>query len=477
MNKNIYQPKIQPTYRADIDGLRAIAVLSVVGFHAFPQWIRGGFIGVDIFFVISGYLISRIIYAEINNDNFHLSRFYARRIKRIFPALILVLFTCYVFGWFTLLPTDFGQLGKEITAGAGFIANIFFWSEAGYFDVSADRKPLLHLWSLGIEEQFYILWPGLLILISRQKSRFTKALFFITFVSFAINVLGVMRYPNATFYFPITRFWELLIGSILAWLQSSNNLNVTSKASINNFLNADLSKVIESNLYSFYSNIASVLGLLILVYGFCVINKDLNYPGMWALFPVIGTALIIAAGSGAFLNKTLLSNKILVWIGLISYPLYLWHYPLLFFLGKFSDNSNYGMRAFTVAISILLAWITMRYIESPIRFGNVMKVRTLCILLATIAVIGYATYLNGGVTSRYSTSPDMLVKSIDFHWSDHVQFEKCHLQSPEKITHDESCLQDGRPLVALWGDSHASSIYPGLNALQSNRRFSIFHSK
>src|SRR4030065_1483737 len=177
-----------PKYRADIDGLRAIAVLSVVGFHASPYWIRGGFVGVDIFFVISGFLISSIILSNLSKGTFSFAEFYARRIKRIFPALILVMATCYVFGWFVLLPDEYKQLGKHIIAGAGFVSNFCFWQEAGYFDNSADTKPLLHLWSLGIEEQFYIVWPLLLYLALKRRFNFLFLAITIFAISFSVNV-------------------------------------------------------------------------------------------------------------------------------------------------------------------------------------------------------------------------------------------------------------------------------------------------
>jgi peptidoglycan/LPS O-acetylase OafA/YrhL len=207
-----------PKYRADIDGLRAIAVLAVVIFHAFPDLVKGGFIGVDIFFVISGYLISTIIFENLDKDTFSFSEFYTRRIKRIFPALILVLVTCYIFGWFILLPEEFKRLGKHITAGAGFISNIIFWREADYFDNAADTKPLLHLWSLGIEEQFYIVWPLLLWLSWKCKLNLLKITTVIAIVSFVLNLKGIKQDAIATFYAPHTRFWELLSGSLLAWV-------------------------------------------------------------------------------------------------------------------------------------------------------------------------------------------------------------------------------------------------------------------
>lgn len=203
----IEQPHLShPKYRPDIDGLRAVAVLAVVAFHAFPNWARGGFIGVDVFFVISGYLISTIIFKNLDKGTFSFTEFYARRIKRIFPALFLVLIACFAFGWFTLLADEYKQLGKHIAAGAGFISNFTLWNEAGYFDNSAETKPLLHLWSLGIEEQFYIVWPLFLWFAWKRKFSLLTITIVVAVASFVLNVNGIKQDMVATFYSPQTRF-------------------------------------------------------------------------------------------------------------------------------------------------------------------------------------------------------------------------------------------------------------------------------
>ena len=204
------------TYRADIDGLRALAILPVVAFHAFPEVIRGGFVGVDVFFVISGYLITRLIVEKLCVGVFSFNEFYSRRIKRIFPATIAVLVSCYIMGWYALMPSEYMQLGKHIAGGSGFISNFILWNESGYFDNASNTKPLLHMWSLGIEEQFYIIWPLVLYFVNKHKIRpeIIAILFFI--FSFSLNILSVHNYPVAAFYSPGMRVWELSIGSILA---------------------------------------------------------------------------------------------------------------------------------------------------------------------------------------------------------------------------------------------------------------------
>jgi peptidoglycan/LPS O-acetylase OafA/YrhL len=214
-----------PKYRPDIDGLRAVAVLAVVGFHAFPDQVKGGFVGVDIFFVISGFLISSILFVSLEKDHFSFAGFYARRVRRIFPALILVLATSFGIGWFVLLTGEYKQLGKHILAGVCFVSNFVLWGEAGYFDDAGETKPLLHLWSLGIEEQFYIVWPVLLWLAWRRRFNLFSMTLLIIAGSFAINVITARAHPVAAFYSPLTRFLELMIGSVLGQrFRSSNHI-------------------------------------------------------------------------------------------------------------------------------------------------------------------------------------------------------------------------------------------------------------
>ena len=383
-----------PKYRPDIDGLRAVAVLAVVLFHAFPGLIRGGFIGVDIFFVISGYLISTIIFENLDCGSFSFREFYVRRIKRIFPALIVVLLACFAFGWFALLADEFNQLGKHIAAGAGFVSNIVLWGEAGYFDNSAETKPLLHLWSLGIEEQFYIVWPLLLWFAWKRKFNLLTIAVLIAIISLALNIKGIKKDAVATFYSPQTRFWELLFGSVLAWFSLYKK---GAFAHIKDNIDAFLASVIyrdkqESNGQTL-ANVLSFLGLLLLIYGLWRIKKTLGFPGKWALVPVLGATLIIAAGAKAWANRIILSNKVAVWFGFISFPLYLWHWPILSY-GRivYSERPPIEFRLLAVFASILLAWLTVKFIEKPFRFGkqrNRLKVATLCCSVLVMGFLGF----------------------------------------------------------------------------------------
>lgn len=393
-----------PKYRPDIDGLRAIAVLSVVAFHAFPSWVRGGFIGVDVFFVISGYLISTIIFENLDKGTFSFSEFYSRRIRRIFPALLLVLIACFAFGWFALLADEYKQLGKHIAAGAGFLSNLILWNEAGYFDNSAETKPLLHLWSLGIEEQFYIVWPLLLWFAWKRKFNLLTITVVVAVATFILNLKGVKQDMVATFYSPQTRFWELLSGSLLAWFTLYKNDTFTGiKSKIDVWLSRIVYSEKQDNDGRTLSNVLSFVGLFLLLYGFWRINKELSFPGKWALVPVLGAVLIITAGSKAWVNRTILSNKLAVWFGLISFPLYLWHWPILSFARIVeSEVPSRNIRIAAVVLSIVLAWLTYKLVERPLRFGNYSKVKVavLVILMTIVGYVGYNTYDRDGLRFR-----------------------------------------------------------------------------
>ena len=405
-----------PKYRSDIDGLRAIAVLAVVAFHAFPDTIQGGFIGVDIFFVISGFLISTIIFENLERGTFNFYEFYARRIKRIFPALILVFVSCLIFGWFELLAEEYKQLGKHVAAGSVFISNIVFWNEAGYFDNSAETKPLLHLWSLGIEEQFYIIWPLLIWFAWKRKFNLLTISLVVCAISFLLNIKGVLIDPVATFYLPQTRFWELLSGTLLAWYSlHRRGVNSSKVAKIDGFVyqffNVEKVKV-PSNLFS---NIFSFFGILLLICGIMLMNKELSFPGKWALVPVLGTLMILIGGSATWVNRFILSNEIAVWFGLISFPLYLWHWPLLSFARILEgDVPSFEIRIYIVFLSVVLAWLTYKIVELPIRFGNQSnkKVLVLVLLMSTLGGIGFYAYQRDGLSFRLKniTPEKILIK-------------------------------------------------------------------
>ena len=379
------------SYRSEIDGLRAFAVLSVVAFHAFPSWLRGGFIGVDIFFVISGFLITTHIFENLEKGQFSFTDFFGRRIRRIFPALSLVMASSLVFGWFALLADEYAQLGKHVASGAAFISNFIFVDESGYFDNATETKPMLHLWSLAVEEQFYIVWPLVLWLAWKRKFNLLTITVLVAVISFYVNLRFVKSYPTETFFWLFGRLWELLSGSVLAWLLLyKSDVLSQFKLWVDKFVVRIIhSKEVEVEADgSTTSNLMSFFGLLILAYGVIRINESLSFPSKWALIPVLGALLIIASGSKAWLNRVFLMNPIAVWFGLISYPLYLWHWPILSFLQIVDGEIPHrDARILAVLCSIILAWVTYRFIERPIRFGAKKGAKSV-VLLGLIVIVG-----------------------------------------------------------------------------------------
>lgn len=381
-----HEPGVHPKWRADIDGLRAIAVSSVVLFHAFPRQLEGGYVGVDIFFVISGFLISSILFGSLKKGTFSFADFYARRVRRIFPALIVVLLSCFVFGWHALLADEYRQFGKELAGGAGFVSNLVLWSGAGYFDSAAELKPLLHLWSLGIEEQFYMVWPLVLWLAWMRRTSLLVVTLLLGLVSFLFNLYLIREDMVATFYSPLTRFWELLAGAALAYL------TLIKKASGQPTSGVTLPY-----------QLRSTAGIALILAGIFLLNKDSAFPGYWALLPVVGAVLLISAGEHAWFNRYVLSHKAMVWIGLISYPLYLWHWPLLAYPRIIeAGDPNWMVRAAAVVLSVILAWLTYKFIETPVRTSVMPRKYTvgLATVMVAVAAAGVATWCLDGIQQR-----------------------------------------------------------------------------
>jgi peptidoglycan/LPS O-acetylase OafA/YrhL len=420
------KPASQIDYRPDIDGLRAIAVLAVIGFHAFPAWIRGGFIGVDVFFVISGYLISTILLASMERGSFRFAQFYMQRIRRIFPALIVVLLACMVVGWFVLFSFEYKALGKHVAGSAAFVSNFVLWNEAGYFDKAAAIKPLLHIWSLGIEEQFYIVWPLLLYLVWKRKTATLVLLLLLLAFSFTFNVLSSDR--AADFYSPLARFWELMAGAVLAYL----SLHWGNLAGIFRKLPRPALKIIGAGAApeSITRNVMAAIGLLLIVAAVLTVDETRKFPGWRALLPVVGTYLMIASGPHAWVNNKLLAARGLVAIGLISYPLYLWHWPLLSFIRIVNGK---GLSAAAAALAILLSFglagLTYLLVEKPLRFGKSasMKAAALLVVMAAIGAAGYFTYAKGGFAFRNPGAEDLVAAAQDF---EHAEENEVALGNP-----------------------------------------------
>jgi peptidoglycan/LPS O-acetylase OafA/YrhL len=436
-------------YRADIDGLRAIAVIVVVIFHAFPLILPGGFIGVDVFFVLSGYLITSIILSRLGGDTFTLRDFYYRRIRRIFPALILVLAACTVLGRVYLIEEEFKELRREIFSGALFVSNFKYWIASGYFAPAAETQPLLHLWSLAVEEQFYLLWPVMLLLVWRWRlSPFWCAALLGT-ASFATNIVLVeLGLVNAAFYSPASRFWELMVGAMLA-----------ARAPGQQQLGIGATQVL------------SVLGVSLIGAGLLVIDPHVRFPGWWALMPVLGTALVVAAGPTAAVNRWVLSNPIMVGIGLISYPLYLWHWPLLSFARILEGKTPPAdVRLLVIIISVALAWATYRLLERPIRFAAFSSFRTAAALSAAMLLIVSVRFIvpipTAGVNALEGEvgHEDFFAYSLKAHHlctPDHIQKQSLREFWPAR------CLQSQpgeKKDLAIVGDSHAEDLFIGLAA-------------
>ncbi|NOT67679.1 MAG: acyltransferase [Methylophilaceae bacterium] len=456
---------IHPKYRPDIDGLRAIAVLSVVIYHAFPNWLRGGFIGVDIFFVISGFLISTIIISNLERNTFSFIEFYSRRIKRIFPALILVLISSFVFGWFTLLADEYKQLGKHMAGGAGFISNFLFWNESGYFDNSANTKPLLHLWSLGIEEQFYIVWPLLLWLAWKKQFNLLTIATIVAIISFTLNLNKVHSDAVTAFYSPQTRFWELLIGSVLAYLTlHGRSLFPKLKHQLDSWLGKMIYAQTPDANGKTLRNVQSILGAVLILIGVLIITKARQFPGWWALLPTLGAVLIISAGTQAWFNRAVLSNRILVWFGLISFPLYLWHWPLLSFTHIMeSDASSRKIRIAAVLLAIILAWVTYKFIEKPMRFGKYskMKIIALVVLMTIVGYVGFNTYAMDGFKFRVGVLKFNTISKAAGEWQYPGDLKEYPFKN-KYFYHQESKKKDTTLFV---GDSNIEQYYVRIDEL------------
>ena len=442
-------------------------MLAVIGFHAFPKRIAGGFVGVDVFFVISGYLISGIILADLKRNAFSYLEFYKRRIRRIFPALLLVLGTCLIAGWFLLLPDDFKELGKESAASAAFAANLLFWSQSGYFDVSAAGKPLLHLWSLGVEEQFYIAWPLLLAWFYRRPARLPFVLLGLTCASFALNIALMHEDPSASFYLPASRFWELLAGALLAYGSQQRN-----PGGFGQYLTA-------LHQDRFWREILAWLGVALIAPCLWVLAPSAAFPGWWAVLPVLGTFCILAARD-SWLNRVLLSNRPMVFVGLISYPLYLWHWVALTFVHlRFHDGAGVAptpQRLAAVGASFVLAWATYRVVERPVRFGAHPAVGPigLLVLMSVAGLSGLVVDTSDGGAWRYP--PDIRpLAAFDYErvrdeTETAYRADRCFLGRTQTFSEiSAECVDPPRgheQLIVLWGDSHAAALYPGLKMLR-----------
>lgn len=452
-------------HRADIDGLRAIAVVAVVFFHAFPGFAPGGFIGVDIFFVLSGFLISSMLFEQMATGSVQWRSFYIKRIKRIFPALLLVTLSAAIAGYFLLFPAEYANLGKHIAGSAIFINNFILWSEVGYFDRLGELKPLLHLWSLGIEEQFYLVWPLVLFFISKLRAKAFWILVLFSVVSFALNVAWVHQHQVRVFYLPLSRFWELSLGGVLAFVILNH------KASLDVF----------HNNHARLASLISFAALLLLAGGIFFYSDRLAYPGWAALLPT-GCTLILLLTPASWVNRRMLSFHLMTFIGLISYPLYLWHWELLSFARIiYSRELPFKLTALMVLLSVILAWLTYRYIERPVRFSKRSEqyprymASALCTVLMLTGIAGFLIRSHHGFEARtMAWQHDTLLKDINGFDAFRKQALPCRTALSENDLKKMTwCLQnrEGEPQKVMWGDSHAEHLFPGILAFDKEHNW------
>jgi peptidoglycan/LPS O-acetylase OafA/YrhL len=378
-------------YRREIDGLRALAILPVILFHAGFAPFGGGFVGVDVFFVISGYLITTIILAELEQGRFSLVNFYERRARRILPALFLVMLACLPFAWAWLLPDDMEDFSQSLIAVPVFASNILFWRQNGYFDTAAELKPLLHTWSLAVEEQYYVLFPLFLMLFWRIGKRWLLAVMAVVFVvSLMLAEWASVARPAAAFYLLPPRGWELLIGAFAAFY---------------------LARVNRAPFGRGLSEVAGWTGLALILYAVFAYSKDTPFPGFYALVPTVGSVLIILFATHETTVGRLVGNRVFVGIGLVSFSAYLWHQPLFAFaryiFGRYADETEPGLVVFGLlsVVSFALAWLSWRFVETPFRHKGTFGRRAIFTFalagsLFFIAVGLYGTWRQGDV-GRY----------------------------------------------------------------------------
>lgn len=446
------------TYRPDIDGLRAVAVLLVMASHLQVPHLAGGYIGVDVFFVISGYLITSIILPEIAAGTFTLRAFYLRRVRRIAPAL-LVMLTCTVpFARHFLFPTELSAYARSLVAAALACSNTLFWGWRGYFDVSNELKPLLHTWSLGVEEQFYLAFPLVLLVAVRHRA-VRGAILTIAAISFALSCWFVGHNPRIAFFAAPLRAWELMLGAMLS--QRANTRSSTA----------------------FVDEAAAVLGLALIFVPAVSYTDATAFPGFAALAPCLGAVLLIVSGGRATLVSRVLALRPVVFIGLISYSVYLWHWPLIAFANLRHTWTCEGAacgapvsaseRVAVFGLTLLLGTLSWRFVERPFRDRGLTSARTLITASATTLalLLGFAAYALGtrGEPARFPKEAVAAAEFLDFDTHGPWRWSSCALalDEPPALFDEHACLPytEGHKHYLLLGDSHAAQLWPGVQAV------------
>lgn len=433
-------------YRAEIDGLRALAVMPVILFHGAVSGFSGGFVGVDVFFVISGYLITTILLNDMEHGSFSILKFYERRARRILPALFFVILACLPFAWRWMLPSQLEDFGASLISVAFFVSNLFFWQGSGYFDAAAELKPMLHTWSLAVEEQYYIFFPPLLFLVWRWRSKWVLPFFVVGFLtSLCLAQWMTQTNPSASFYLSPTRFWEILAGSICAFILRKNALPK--------------------------SEIGGGIGLLIIVLSVVFFTQTTPNPGFWTLVPVSGAAFIILFARDGTLVARALAFGPIVWIGLLSYSAYLWHQPLFAFarIRFVSEPEGWFLLSLIIA-TFALSWFSWKFVEQPFRVTSSFTFSRSTIFAGSGAALGILIAVGLGFSALNGLPQRPTPAGETF--ADITTLEKSLSPNPglsfdcaqEELTLSDTCRTNPEPSIALWGDSYAMHLAPALVA-------------
>ncbi len=432
-------------YRREIDGLRAIAVLPVMFFHAGFEYFSGGFVGVDVFFVISGYLITTILLSELASGEFSIVRFYERRARRIMPALFLVMAACLPFAWLWLLPSDMKEFANSLQAVTMFGSNFLFWRESGYFDTAAELKPLLHTWSLAVEEQFYVLFPLFLLFTWKfGKGVVVGILLVISLGSFVLAHWNILNDVSANFFLLPTRAWELAVGAFIAIALAADR-------------RPHFSPVV--------NQVLGFAGLLLIMYSVFAFSKATPFPGAYAIVPTLGAALVILFAGPQTLTGAFLGSRLLVGIGLVSYSAYLWYQPMFAFARhKKVAEPDGAVYLVLTAAALLLAALSWRYVERPFRQKGVIARRHLFVLVAVGSLLFLAVGTVGHITGGYYFRSDLEQKMSSMEERIRVNFGLNEHCTQDSAQFPLACSTSREPEVLLWGDSYAMHLASALLA-------------
>lgn len=437
-------------YRAEIDGLRAVAVLPVVFFHAGFGQFGGGFVGVDVFFVISGFLITRILVDELNGNQFSIAKFYERRARRILPALFVVVVVCILAAWVWLQPSEMKGFSDSLVSVAAFSSNILFWQQSGYFDTAAELKPLLHTWSLSVEEQYYVLFPAFLMLVYRVGKRLIVPILTALFIlSLCLAEAVVYQKPSAAFFLLPTRGWELLLGALCTFSQRHGIAVETP-----------------------YANVLSVVGLGMIGLAVFAYDRSTPTPSLYTLLPTLGTALILLYARDGTWIGSILSSRLMVGIGLISYSIYLWHQPILVFLRYATQGIvDLPTKAMAIVATFCFGYLSWQYVETPFRDRRKVSAKSIAVLSVTgtflIGIIGVAGHVSEGFrglrAGNVAHARDAALQQVRAERQQFIRAGTCHFDENLPIetfiakwnckSNDENLI-DSR--VVVFGDSHAA---------------------